>query len=210
MSELISSLSADPAGLFGMLFNLLIIAAVGGLWLMWARSMNRQKNVEDMLAATSGQLEEATRHLENALQEIRRLQRSKPVQEDGRREHKSTAPSADNKTVESAVPAPQGLSHPMHAAYRQAQTTPAGPVGEAAIAQAASAEPLLAAEQPVATAAAATDSREDGQSDVQSIIHLHSLGQPAEQIASQLDMPLARINLLLRLHEQRSGERDSR
>jgi len=62
--------------IYTMLFNMLIILAVGGLWLMWARNMKRQKNVESMLTTASAQLEEASQHLEIALQEIKRLQQT--------------------------------------------------------------------------------------------------------------------------------------
>lgn len=185
MSGFMSMLGSDPAGLFDMLFNLLIIAAVGGLWLMWARSMKRQKNVEDILAATSGQLEEATRHLEAALHEIKRLQ----LQEQAA----SASPPAGSAA---ATDAPQPSSHPMHAYRKQ---TPA-----AASAAARTAVQPDAVAQPVATPIPQAPAS-DAQSDVQRIIHLHKLGQSAEQIAAQMNMPLARINLLLRLHQQHAG-----
>lgn len=205
MNSSITALSFDPANLFGILFNLLIIAAVGGLWLMWARSMERQKNVETLLAASSAQLAQASGHLESALQEIRKLQ----AQQAGQVQHSSSTETVDDRTAESDPEFPQGLSHPMHA-YRQAQSTPGDPIEEEAIAQAATGFPAADPTTGAAAPPAVTDAREDGQSDVQRIIHLHDLGLSAELIASQMDMPLARIKLLLRLHLQRSGGPESR
>jgi len=213
MGEFITTLSADPAGLFGMLFNLLIIIAVGGLWLMWARNMKRQKNVESILAATSGQLEEASRHLESALQEIKRLQltqidnqkqmdsqkqlskQKQQAQGPAGNHEPGIAASAppDATTGESPasvpdIPIPHGYSHTVHA-YRQAGAVSAD-------------DALDSNGAPGASEAVESN---DAPSDVQRIIQLHELGRSAGQIADEMNMPLARINLLLRLHQQHAA-----
>ena len=205
MSEFMTALTSDPASLFGMLFNLLIVIALGGLWLMWARHVKRQKNVEAILAATSGQLEEATRHLESALLQIQRLQEEEDPRQTAGRHAGDATPSA-----------------PLYA-YRQAQASPAEPDTQPqaasspqATSQAAKAPHIDPAPQPGdRSRAPASDEPSDpatpdsnGQTDVQQIIRLHDLGRPAEQIAEQTGLPLARVNLLLHLHEQRANRQD--
>lgn len=204
MGEFMFPLPGEQADLFGMLFNVLIIAAVGGLWLMWARSIKRQKNVEDILAATSGQLEEATRHLEHALQEIKRLQEQQESGGDTGQAAPAETPSPDRASTErhddaeDSVQAglPAASSHPAHA-YRRAGS-------------AATSRPSTA---PDTDSTAAASAAEPAHSDVQRIIRLHGAGVSAEKIATQLDIPLARVNLLLRLHQQQApqaGGQDNR
>jgi len=148
MSDILLSLTADTANLYAVLFDMLIIIAIGGLWLMWARNLNRQKNVEIMLSTTSNQLEEASRHLESALKEIQQLQQN------------TLQPTLKSETLLSE----RNADIPDKATI----STPSG-----------------------------------SNSDVQKILRMHRQGQQAEQIASQLDLPLARVKLLLHLNEQR-------
>ncbi|MDQ6986519.1 MAG: hypothetical protein Q9M25_01795 [Mariprofundaceae bacterium] len=148
MSDILLPLTTDAINLYAVLFDMLIIIAIGGLWLMWARNLSRQKNVETMLSTTSNQLEEASRHLESALKEIQQLQQrnSDPTLKTEARLSKYNTDIPD---------------------------------------------------------IASSSSPPDNDSDVQKILRMHRLGQQAEQIASQLDLPLARVKLLLHLNEQR-------
>jgi len=56
------------------LFNMLMVIAIGGLWMMWVRGARRQKKIETLLIATSEQLDESSRHLEEAVAHIQDIQ----------------------------------------------------------------------------------------------------------------------------------------
>jgi len=167
MSDALLSLSADTANIYAVLFDMLIIIAIGGLWLMWARNLSRQKNVEIMLSTTSNQLEEASRHLESALKEIQQLQQSN-----------SSSPLKTDKNA-SDLPADYSEIEKTAAQFTEHNVGKPDTVT-------------------ITTAAPA-----DSNSEVQKILRMHGLGKPAEHIATQLDLPLARVKLLLHLNEQR-------
>ncbi len=158
--------TTHSADIFTTLFNVLIILAIGGLWLAWARNVKRQKAVETMLSTASEQLEEASHHLANALQEIKQLQRAKEPQSndsDG-----DTTYTQDNAKIEH---------------YRTSTKR--------------------SQDDSTSIKSASSPSPESSKSSVQEILQMHRMGQQAEQIAAQLDIPLARVQLLLRLNEQR-------
>ncbi|MDX8392190.1 MAG: hypothetical protein R8K53_06455 [Mariprofundaceae bacterium] len=163
--------SADAFDIYAMLFNLLMAIAVGGLWLMWARNMKRQKNVENMLVTTSNQLEQASRHLESALQAIHQLQKNEPQ-----------APVKETADVN---------HRPIAQRDSESTTTHSGDHAENIRDSAMQNSEMV-------------NSPTDSESDVQQILRLHNLGLQAEQIASRLEQPLARVKLLLHLNEQRS------
>jgi len=167
MSDALLSLSADTANIYAVLFDMLIIIAIGGLWLMWARNLSRQKNVEIMLATTSNQLEEASRHLESALKEIQQLQQN--------------TPHSPLKTDKDANSLPEDYSDIEKTASRFTGNN----------------------HDKTDTVTITTPAPADHDSEVQKILRMHRLGKQAEQIASQLDLPLARVKLLLHLNEQR-------
>jgi len=66
-----------------LMLNVVLLAGLGGLWLLWWQTQRRQQKIEGLLAATAAQLEEASRHLEGALAQIERL-----------RQQPATAPAA--------------------------------------------------------------------------------------------------------------------
>ncbi|MDQ6971371.1 MAG: hypothetical protein Q9M30_01860 [Mariprofundaceae bacterium] len=211
MAALFSSLGTGPASLYSMLFNALIILAIGGLWLMWARNLNRLKGVETLLMASSEQLEEASKHLESALHEINRLQ------------NKASAGNAENraaseKTAESSLPekngsagiySPSGMVHrgdpltapPQHEETRG--TTHTHPQSIPAKENSHEVAPQIAAKRDTPT-----PDQPGPEDDVHQILRRHGLGISAETIAREMNAPLARVKLLLRLHEKRApGQR---
>jgi len=216
MGEFISPLPGDQADLFGMLFNVLIMAAVGGLWLMWARSIKRQKNVEDILAATSGQLEEATRHLEHALHEIKRLQEQQEADDDSARATQPGTRRAANQPAPAETASPDKVSTGRPGDAEDSVQATAQPVSSHpahAYRRAGSAATSRPSTAPDSERAAADSAAAPEQSDVQRIIRLHGAGVSAGKIATQLDIPLARVSLLLRLHQQQApqaGGQDNR
>ena len=61
-----------------MTLDALMIAAIGGLWLMWSRAARRQREVEALLRSTSEQLDTALAHMEQAMAHIRRIEAATP------------------------------------------------------------------------------------------------------------------------------------
>jgi len=53
-----------------MLLEGIMLIAIAGLWFMWWRNAKRQRLVESMLADSARQLQEATLHLQQAMQLI--------------------------------------------------------------------------------------------------------------------------------------------
>lgn len=133
------------AGSLATLFNLLIIAAIGGLWLMWTRASRRQKKIETLLIATSEQLDEASRHLEEAMTHIQRIQ--------NREEHASSpSENSENRAAPSSM------------------------------------EPRLPERSPVTC-----------------VLRMHREGYSPEDIATSQEIALARVKLMLKLHERKAA-----
>ncbi|MES0371998.1 MAG: hypothetical protein ABUK11_06925 [Mariprofundaceae bacterium] len=57
-----------------MLFDIVLILSVAGLWILWWRQVKQRRNIEQMLAEASTQLQEATLMLNQALVQIQDLQ----------------------------------------------------------------------------------------------------------------------------------------
>ena len=165
MNDLATMAGADSAALFSNVFDLLMIVAIGGLWLAWARGAKRQKNVESLLNEASSQLEEASRHLQDALREIQRLQQT-------------------NNSRATEIPPPDTKSNDKSGGYAnntmhtKVENDPAGIQPESR-----------------------PQTGEPADSDVRRIIDMHEKGRTAEQIAAELKIPSARVNLLLRLNK---------
>ncbi|MDQ6957875.1 MAG: hypothetical protein Q9M24_02050 [Mariprofundaceae bacterium] len=133
------------------LFNLLIVTAIGGLWIMWARASRRQKRVEALLIATSEQLDEASRHLEEAMSHIQRIQR--------RESHTPDIPrpvSPEPKTTPLSI--------------KQSRATPP-----------------------------------PKNSPITSVLRMHREGYSPEDIAAGQDIELAKVKLMLKLHEHQAA-----
>lgn len=60
--------------MLSMLFDIVLILSVAGLWILWWRQLKQRQNIEQMLAEASTQLQEATLMLNQALVQIRNLQ----------------------------------------------------------------------------------------------------------------------------------------
>ncbi|GMQ99664.1 MAG: hypothetical protein BMS9Abin18_0487 [Zetaproteobacteria bacterium] len=133
------------------LFNLLIVTAIGGLWIMWARASRRQKRVEALLIATSEQLDEASRHLEESMSHIQHMQRFES--------HISDTPrsvSPEPKTVPLPIKQPGKARAPKH-------------------------------------------------SPVTAVLRMHREGYSPEDIAASQDIELAKVKLMLKLHERQAA-----
>ncbi len=133
------------------LFNLLIVTAIGGLWIMWARASRRQKRVEALLIATSEQLDEASRHLEGAMAYIQRIQHQES--------HIPDTPRAASPELKTA---PLSIKQP-----RAAHTSKNSPVT--------------------------------------SVLRMHREGYSPEDIAASQDIELAKVKLMLKLHERQAA-----
>jgi len=124
------------------------------LWLSWFRNGKRQHRLEKMLMETSGQLEEATRHLSQATQAIEHLR-----QQGQSARRAAGRDSADHLTPDPPQPA------------RSASVAPA-----------------------------ATTLPQKNSTQATMILRMHREGESPQTIAERLDMPLAQIKLLLKLH----------
>jgi len=133
------------------LFNLLIATAIGGLWIMWARASRRQKRVEALLVATSEQLDEASRHLEEAMSHIQRIQH--------RESHTPDTPRAVS---------PQPKTAPLSIKRPRAAHTPKN-------------------------------------SPITAVLRMHREGYSPEDIAVGQDIELAKVKLMLKLHEHQAA-----
>jgi len=89
-----------------LLFNMLMVIAIGGLWMMWARGTRRQKQIETLLIATSEQLDEASRHLEEAMTHIQDVQAHENTRENHTVTHTSMA-KPEIKIEPSSIKSPQ-------------------------------------------------------------------------------------------------------
>jgi len=133
------------------LFNMLIVIAIGGLWVMWERASRRQKRVEALLIATSEQLDEASRYLEEAMSHIQHIQR--------RESHTPEAPhtaSPEFKVASSSMKPPRETRPPKN-------------------------------------------------SPVTSVLRMHREGYSPEDIAANQDIELAKVKLMLKLHERQAA-----
>ncbi|MDQ6993365.1 MAG: hypothetical protein Q9M31_07800 [Mariprofundus sp.] len=139
-----------------------LITGIFMLWVSWYRNGRRQIKLEQLLLSATSQLDQATHHLDGALQMIDKLQNKhdqQPEQESAPlryQDHQQQAPRRQNK------PLPDRATAPL--------------------------------QQQVA--------REIPQSSTQAtmILRMHREGDSAETIADRLDMPLAQVTLMLKLH----------
>lgn len=69
------SMAAIPP--FGMILDVLVIAAVIGLWLAWWRNLNRLHKTEQLLVESIQQLEQASSQLQQATDHIRAIEKKK-------------------------------------------------------------------------------------------------------------------------------------
>jgi len=93
MESTISSIMSDNGQMIGLLIDFAVIAGLFALWLVWYKNGNRQKKLEQLLADTANQLDEATRHLNQATVMIEQLKRQEEVAE-------TTASSVDRKATQ--------------------------------------------------------------------------------------------------------------
>ena len=75
MESTISSNMSDNGQMIRLLIDFAVIAGLFALWLVWYKNGNRQKKLEQLLADTANQLDEATRHLNQATVMIEQLKR---------------------------------------------------------------------------------------------------------------------------------------
>lgn len=164
------------ADMLNMALDALMIAAIGGLWLMWARASRRQRQVESLLLGASEQLDATLAHLERAMEHIRRIEAANLGQGDGK-----ASPEAENK------PAGRGSRvTPIRSQAREPAMPPSMPEMDADD----------AGMTPVTTASAAPLTR---------VLRLHREGFAAEEIARREDIALAKVRLMLKLHANQAA-----
>lgn len=78
-------LLANPE-IMNLLFDGVLIVAIGGLWLQWMNVSRRQQQLQTLFVETTRQLDEASSNLESAMQCIERLKKAPPQTETLHRE----------------------------------------------------------------------------------------------------------------------------
>jgi len=158
------------AGILNMGLNALMIAAIAGLWLMWARASRRQREVESLLRATSEQLDTALVHMEQAMDHIRRLEASR-----------TRMTPLDEKPSQQTCAARGGKKSASTPDESESPRMAMEHVERASRADAAGAAPLTR------------------------VLRLHREGYKAEDIAVRENIPLAKVRLMLKLHDRRAA-----
>lgn len=75
METTLSDIMSNNGQMISLLIDIAVIAGLFALWLVWYRNGNRQKKLEQLLAETARQLDEATQHLNQATLMIDQLKR---------------------------------------------------------------------------------------------------------------------------------------
>ena len=84
---------------YGLILDIFLILAIGGLWLVWWRNLNRLHKTEGLLAESIQQLDLATAQLQQAMEHIRALEKQDKSTQNRR-------PSATRRTQQTASSAP--------------------------------------------------------------------------------------------------------
>ena len=140
-----------------------LITAFFFLWLSWYRNGKRQKQLEQLLIDTAGQLEEASQHLADATQAIEQLKK-------------------------------QERQHEQHSARRPAPVKPAR-----------TKQPQVTANQVASNQIASNNLPPQNSTQATMILRMKREGESPQTIAERLDMPLAQVKLLLKLHAASSS-----
>jgi len=127
----------------GIGFDILVLTGVLSLWLLWKRTTIRQQHAETILKETAGQLELATRALDEALGHIDQL----------KKQDRKTPPSSNRR----------------------------------------------AAEIPKQTKSDYLNPTQTSDNQINRILKMHGRGDSPESIAGYLDMPEAKVRLILKL-----------
>jgi len=176
--DMLANLTPETGSLSLMLDALLLIG-IGALWIVWMRNGKRQQHLEQTLAETARQLQEASSHLEAATKQMAQLKSAAT---------RATAPVA-------ATPAPA-----------RATTTPPAPKAQVRPASAtAAAQPVRhtppaaakRAYQPTASARAPANNVNETRTGM--ILRMQREGETPAGIADKLELPLAQVRLLLKL-----------
>ena len=77
---------------YGIVFDVLLIIAVAGLWIVWWRNLNSLHKTKLLLADSIRQLEEASTQLKQAMEHIRALEKEKRPEHPSEKHH---IPDAD-------------------------------------------------------------------------------------------------------------------
>ena len=140
-----------------------LITAFFFLWLSWYRNGKRQKQLEQLLIDTAGQLEEASQHLADATQAIEQLKK-------------------------------QERQHEQHSARRPAPVKPAR-----------TKQPQVTSNQIASNQIASNNLPPQNSTQATMILRMKREGESPQTIAERLDMPLAQVKLLLKLHAASSS-----
>ncbi|PIW51284.1 MAG: hypothetical protein COW18_01615 [Zetaproteobacteria bacterium CG12_big_fil_rev_8_21_14_0_65_54_13] len=153
MESILTGINASGRDWLGLAIDIALMLGIFMLWLTWHRNGKRQQAMEQLLAATAAQLDEATRHLADATHSMQQLKSRQHAEEEAERP----------KPV--AKPPRQQPERVMPAAPIDSPRTPPQNSTQATM-----------------------------------ILRMHREGEAAETIAERLDMPLAQVKLMLKLH----------
>lgn len=86
-----------------LIFDLVIMLALGGLWVLWWRTNHKQRAIESLLAEAAREIDRATLSLNEALEHIERIKRA-PAPAPKHRESQS---SPEKRPMSKQTEAPQ-------------------------------------------------------------------------------------------------------
>jgi len=153
--------------------DIALIIAMLMLWMSWYRNGQRQQALEQLLAGTAAQLEEATRHLAEATESIQALKQQ----------------SERDDTAENP---------PARRRYRQSETSMDDSDTDTTADDIAAM--TYGRKRPSATSSATVEPVPQHSTQATMILRMHREGEDASAIADRLDMPLAQVKLMLKLH----------
>jgi len=170
--DTLANLSSNT-GIFSLMLDALLLIGIGALWIVWMRNGKRQQHLEQTLAETARQLQEASSHLEAATKQMAQLKSAAT---------RAPAPDA-SAPAPSKTPAAKARVRPATAAVQPARHTPPAAAKRAY--------------QPNASTRAPANSVNETRTGM--ILRMQREGETPAGIADKLELPLAQVRLLLKL-----------
>jgi len=168
------SVSSDA---FSMLLDSLLLLVMAALWWLWWQQGRQRQQVENKLAEAAAQLQEATNMLDEALQHIENMQAYEATEGVAMPDEAGMEDDMEND-VQLSFSA-QSLA--MSESYKKADAA-------SSVKQTKSAKPQTAKNIPQS-------------SQLTQILRMQREGESVENIANELDIPLAQVKLMLMLQK---------
>ncbi len=168
--------------------DMLLLAGLIAGWIAWLRAGRRQRRLEAMLAEAAAELDAATRQLRETARLLQAGERtSRPEPEPAAQTARNEAPAREK----AGAAAPSSAYLAARAYRRHAATSPGATAPRTASPDASGAK---TARRPAPDAAPAASAP------TEKILRMQREGASPEAIASALNLPLAQVRLIQKLH----------